>query len=365
MVNPNVRALEVYTLVSGEEFVYVNFINITSGCITQTESIAIQKKLNESDSDILGHTILTFRERFNIATPKIVTNIPTDFELKGTEIAIPKMGDAKKLVQLSLKNAFYYRKECESAKINYQNKQYKNYTLLQLKADLNLKDLPRHIECFDNSNLQGTHPVAAMVCFIDGKPAKKEYRHYNIKTVVGADDFSSMYEIVGRRYKRLVEEQRSLPQLVIVDGGKGQLNAAVRALKVLDLHKQLTIISIAKRLEEIYLPEDAFPIHINKKSKSLMLIQKVRNEAHRFAIAFHRDKRSINSLQTSLRQISGIGSLSCEKLLTAFKSINNIKTASKQEIAKIVGTSKAAAVIAYFQQRDIGKKSADIQSVVI
>ncbi|UZR94573.1 excinuclease ABC subunit UvrC [Chondrinema litorale] len=341
VTNPNIPELEAYSIIADDENAYVNFIKITNGCITQTETIQIKKKLDESNEDILAFAILDFREKFNSAASKIITNLALDIDLGGVEATVPKIGDLKKLVDLSKKNALYFKKEKDTAKIEIQKSKSKNYALIQLKEDLSLQDLPRHIECFDNSNIQGTNPVSAMVCFIDGKPAKKEYRHYNIKTVVGPDDFASMYEVVYRRYKRLKEEEKPLPNLIVIDGGKGQLSSACNALKDLDLYGKIPIVGIAKRLEEIYFPGDSIPLHINKKSSSLALLQKARDEAHRFGITFHRQKRSNSSLTSALEEIPGIGKGTIEKLLIEFKSINNIKNASVTDISKIIGLKKA------------------------
>lgn len=351
VASPDVKAMEVYSIVDDEENAYVNFLRITNGCITQTESVHIKKKLEEPSEEVLGFAILNFREKFNTAAPRVLTNIPVPLEFENIDLHVPKIGDLKKLVELSLKNAFYFKKERETAKVELQKNKNKNYTLLQLKADLNLKELPRHIECFDNSNIQGTNPVAAMVCFKDGKPAKKEYRHYHIKTVVGPDDFASMYEVVTRRYKRLKEEEKPYPDLVVIDGGKGQLSSAVQALKDLGIYGQIPIVGIAKRLEEIYFPEDSLPLHINKKSRSLELLQKVRNEAHRFGITFHRNTRSKNSLKSGLEELEGFGEATIKKLLTEFKSVKGIKEASQADLEKLIGKKKTEVLLGYLKEK--------------
>ncbi|WP_020533540.1 excinuclease ABC subunit UvrC [Flexithrix dorotheae] len=348
ITNPKITELETFTIIDDEDFAYVNFIKITNGCVTQTETIQIKKKLDESKEDILGYAIFAIREKYNSASKKIISNI--EIEMEAIEFVVPKIGDLKKLVELSLKNAFYYKKEKDLAKIETQKNKNKNYTLIQLKADLNLKELPRHIECFDNSNIQGTNPVSAMVCFKDGKPAKKEYRHYNIKTVEGPDDFASMYEVVYRRYKRLKEEDLPFPQLVVIDGGKGQLSSACNALKDLGIYGEIPIVGIAKRLEEIYFPGDSIPLHISKKSRSLALLQKLRDEAHRFGITFHRQKRSNQSLHSGLEDLEGIGSNTIEKLLSEFKSVANIKKAPKEAVEEIVGRKKAEIVLDYLNK---------------
>jgi len=348
VVNPKIDELEAYSIIDDEEDAYVNFIKITNGSITQTESVQVKKKLEEQKEDILAMAILNFRERFNSAAKRIVTNIPLETDLGNVEATVPKIGDLKKLVGLSTKNALYFKKEKEQAKVEIQKNRNKNYTLIQLKADLNLPDLPRHIEGFDNSNLQGTNPVSAMVCFIDGKPAKKEYRHYHVKTVEGPNDFASMYEVVHRRYGRLLTEEKPLPNLILIDGGKGQLSSAVDALKDLGIYGKIPIIGIAKRLEEIYFPEDSVPLHINKKSRSLALLQKIRDESHRFGITFHRKTRSKATFRSSLDEIPGIGRNSKEKLLKEFKTIKAMKSASEKDLAAIIGKSRAKLLKEHF-----------------
>jgi excinuclease ABC subunit C len=349
IANPNIESLEVYAIVDAEEDAYVNFMGIQHGCLVQTESVQIKKRLEESSAEILAFAIMDFRQKYNIQSPKILTNIEIDLEIPKTEILVPKIGDLKKLIELSFKNVMYFKKERETAKIEVQKDKRKSYTLLQLKADLNLKEVPHHIECFDNSNIQGTNPVAAMVCFKDGRPSKKEYRHFHVKTVVGANDFASMYEIVTRRYKRLLEEESPLPQLIVIDGGKGQLSSACQALKDLELYGKIPIVGIAKRLEEIYYPEDTLPLHLSKKSRSLELLQKIRDEAHRFAISFHRDTRSANSLKSGLESIPSFGSATISKLLNQYKSINGIKEAGKEDISQLIGEKKANILWEYLE----------------
>ena len=272
----------------------------------------------------------------------MLVNLDFEDSPEGLSLVQPKIGDKRKLIELSLKNALYYKKE----KLSFadEGKDKKNRVLLQLKKDLSLNELPNHIECFDNSNIQGTNPVASMVCFLNGKPAKKEYRHYHIKTVVGPDDFASMEEVVYRRYKRLVSEEKPLPKLIVIDGGKGQLSSAVSALRDLDLYGKIPIIGIAKRLEEIYFPLDQYPIYIDKKSESLRLIQRIRDEAHRFAITFHRDLRSKGALNSKLLFIEGIGELTAQKLLKHFRSYKRIEAATKDEIINVIGNDKGLKV---------------------
>jgi excinuclease ABC subunit C len=353
VVNDNIEELEAYGIISSDQSAYINFTKIRDGRVVMSDTVEIKKKLEEEDSELLTLAILEFREKFNSASAKIIANVEPDTEIPNTQISIPKKGDLRKLIDLCLKNALYFRKEKESAALETFKEKRKNFTLLQLKADLNLKELPRHIECFDNSNLQGTNPVSAMVCFKDGKPSKKDYRHYNIKTVEGPDDFASMYEAVYRRYRRLLDEEQDLPHLVVVDGGKGQLSSGAQALKDLDIYTRVPIIGIAKRLEEIYFPEDTDPIHISKKSKSLQLIQRMRDEAHRFGITHHRQRRSNSSLNSELLEIEGIGQTTAGKLLKAFKSVKKIREASVTQLAEVIGQKKALDLHNYFKRKSI------------
>ncbi|GAA4832441.1 excinuclease ABC subunit UvrC [Algivirga pacifica] len=352
VTTPSVKELEVYGITTDDRFAYVSFIRIVDGCIVHTESVQLTKKMDESDEELLLFAILAFRDKYGSASRKIIANRPIPEEsIPEVEFAIPQIGDMKKLVQLAIKNAFYYRKERETTRGEISQKKSQNQTLLQLKADLNLKELPVHIECFDNSNIQGTNPVAACVVFKDGKPSKKDYRHFNIKTVEGPNDFASMTEVVYRRYRRLQEEEQPLPQLIIIDGGKGQLSSAVKALKDLDLYGEIPIIGIAKRLEEIYFPEDPYPLHISKKSRALQLIQQLRDEAHRFGITFHRLKRSNSSLNSVLEEIEGIGPKTVQKLLTHFKSVEHIKNASEEELIKVVGKKRTEQIRTFFNEK--------------
>jgi excinuclease ABC subunit C len=268
--------------------------------------------------------------------------------IEGLNLSVPKIGDKKKLIDLSLKNALYYKKE--KALLQGLNQDKKDRVIRQLQQDLSLQEIPDHIECFDNSNIQGTNPVSSMVCFKHGKPAVKEYRHYHVKTVEGPNDFASMKEVVGRRYKRLLEEAVPLPKLVVIDGGKGQLSSAVEALQELGIYGQMPIIGIAKRLEEIYFPGDQYPIHLDKKSESLMLLQRIRDEAHRFAITFHRQVRSKKALNSQLTEIEGIGELTAQKLLKEFKSVKKIRLASEEAIAAVIGATKAKVLLATLEK---------------
>ncbi len=343
VANPNISDMDVVTVTSDDKFAFLNYLNIEHGCIVQTKTLHLKKKLDESDAQILAYMIVEFRQQFRSEAPRVITNIAPEIEFPGIEVSVPKIGDLRKLVELSYKNAMFYRKE-KIQKDSEQREQSKR-VLEKLKADLNLPNMPMHIECFDNSNIQGTNPVAAMVCFKGGKPAKKEYRHYNIKTVVGPDDFASMHEIVTRRYRRLLDEQQPLPDLILIDGGKGQLGAACDAMKELGIYGQVAVVGIAKRLEEIFYPEDQLPLYINKKSESLMLLQRVRDEAHRFAITFHRNQRSKNSLVSKLEGIPGVGKATLEKLLQKYRTVKKIAATPEAELAELVGKEKARVVL--------------------
>lgn len=350
VVNPNISDVDVFSLLSDEKCAYINFLRVVNGTIVQTKTTSVKKKLDEQDSDILTMMIVDIRNEFGSYSKEVITNIPLSTPLEGIHHHIPQIGDKKKLLELSLKNVLYLKKESADKQSNLAEKDREKRVLLKLQQDLQLKTIPLHIECFDNSNLQGTNPVSSMVCFRNGIAAKRDYRHYNIKTVVGPDDFASMHEVVFRRYRRLLDENASLPDLIVIDGGKGQLSAACKALKELSLYGEIPIIGIAKRLEEIYFPEDSIPIHIDKKSESLMLLQRIRDEAHRFAITFHRDKRSKNNLKSKLEDIPGIGKETSAKLLKTYKSVKKIKEADLEEVAKLIGKEKATTLRNYLTQ---------------
>jgi excinuclease ABC subunit C len=285
------------------------------------------------------------RDKYESKAKEVITNIPLSVELKGVENTVPQIGDKRKLLDMSLKNVLYFRKEKADSKASEESAgDAKMRILLTLKNDLQIKTVPRHIECFDNSNIQGTNPVSAMVCFKNGMPSKKDYRHFTPRTVVGPDDFATMNEVITRRYTRLLEEEAALPDLIIVDGGKGQLSAATTALKALGLYGKIPIIGIAKRLEEIYFPEDSIPLYIDKKSESLKLIQRLRDEAHRFGITKHRDKRSKNFIISQLESIEGIGKLTAAKLLKHFGTVSNIYKASPEELENLMGKARATKI---------------------
>ncbi len=349
VVNPRLTDIDVCTIISEEKSAFINYMRIKNGSINATQTIEIKKKLEESDQEILILAIIDLRNLYQSHSSEILTNIDIENIASDFHFITPQIGDKKKLVEMSLKNALFFKKE--KLNLNETSKIKELRVIKQLKADLQLKELPIRIECFDNSNLGGTNPVASMVHFKNGRPAKNEYRHYHIKTVTGPDDYASMTEIVGRRYARLQRENLPLPNLIVIDGGKGQLSAACIALRELNLYGQIPIIGIAKRLEEIYFPGDQFPLHISKKSESLKLLQRLRDEAHRFAITFHRNIRSKNTYVSDLETIPGIGEKTITDLLSHFKSLTKIKNANFDELNKVVGSSKAEVLLKSFQNK--------------
>lgn len=339
VVNRAITDIDVFSITSNEAYAYVNYLQIKEGAIVFSKSLEVKKKLDEPDEELLSLAAVELRDQTRSTNHLVLSNIQITLLEEGIENIIPKIGDKKKLVDLSIKNAFELQKERALLREGKKSKQREVLTILQ--KDLQLPHLPIVIECFDNSNFQGTTPVASMVRFVDGKPDKKGYRHFNIKTVEGPNDFASMKEIVGRRYKRLQDENQPLPDLILVDGGKGQLSSACEALKELNVYGKVPIAGIAKKLEEIYYPEDPVPLLLNKKSPGLLLIQFIRDEAHRFAITFHRQKRSKTQLITELEGLEGIGKKTADKLIRHFKSVKKVKEASLEEIEKIVGRKKA------------------------
>jgi excinuclease ABC subunit C len=345
VVTPTIKDADVFTIQSDETAAYVNYLKIMNGSIISTQTLEVKKRLNETDEEILSIIMLELRTKYESTAREIISNLDPDIDFKAT-ITVPQTGDKKKLVEMSLRNVVFYRHEkAEKEAITKSgNANKRDRVLIKMKQDLHLPSLPRHIECFDNSNIQGTNPVSAMVCFINGQPSPKNYRHYIPRTVEGPDDFATMREVVGRRYTRLVESGSPLPDLIIVDGGKGQLSAACEALKSIGIYGKVPIIGIAKRLEEIYFPEDSLPIYIDKKSETLQLIQRCRDEAHRFGITHHRNRRSKNFLISSLESAPGIGKTTATKVLSHFKTIGNIKAASEEELIQVLGKDKARRV---------------------
>lgn len=347
VVNPRITNVDVFSIVSDEGYGYVNFLQISHGSIIRSHTIEMKKKLEESDKELLELGIVEIRQRFNSNSREIY--VPFKVEVgEEIKVSIPQLGDKKKIIDLSIRNARYFRQEQFKQMKIVDPDRHVNRIMAQMKEDLRLNEEPRHIECFDNSNIQGSNPVAACVVFKNGKPSKSDYRKFNIKTVEGPDDFASMEEVVYRRYKRLLAEEEPLPQLIIVDGGKGQLSSGVKALDALGLRGKIAIIGIAKRLEELYYPGDTIPLYLDKKSETLKIIQQLRNEAHRFGITFHRNKRSKVALNNELESIAGIGDKTVVELLTHFRSLKRIKEASLDDLALVVGKSKAGIIYNYY-----------------
>lgn len=347
IVNPKISNVDVFSIVSDESYAYVNFLQVSYGSIIRSHTLEIKKKLQESDKELLELAIIELRQRFHSKSKEIY--VPFKINLgEDVKVFVPQLGDKKHILDLSIRNAKYYRLEqLKQVKIVDPDR-HANRVMAQMKADLRLKEEPRHIECFDNSNIQGTNPVAACVVFKNGKPSKKDYRHFNIKTVEGPDDFASMEEVVYRRYKRLLDEGSPLPQLIIIDGGKGQLSSALKSLDALNLRQKITIIGIAKRLEELFYPDDPIPLYLDKKSETLKIIQQLRNEAHRFGIEHHRNKRSKSALNTELESIPGIGEKTIVELLKEFKSVKRISHAKLDELEDVVGVSRAQKIYNYY-----------------
>ncbi len=358
IVNPNIHNVDVVSMVNSDNHSYINYLKVINGSIIQAHTVEIKKKLEETDVEVLTFALLDFRQRFDSESKEIFLPFELDIELPGVKMLVPKRGDKKHLLELSERNAKHAKIERQKQKDLIDPNRHKNRILATMQKDLHLTKPPVHIECFDNSNIQGDYPVAAMVQFIDTIPNKKAYRHYNIKTVEGPNDYASMEEVVSRRYSRLLAEESSLPQLIIVDGGKGQLSSGVKALKSIGLYGKIAIIGIAKRLEEIYFPEDSIPLYLDKTSESLKVIQRLRDEAHRFGITHHRKKREKGTIKSELTSIEGVGYETAQKLLRKFKSVKKIKESSMEDIASVVGKSKAQIVFTYFNpKKDQSKRS--------
>ncbi len=345
IVNPKINNVDVFSIISDDNSAFVNYLKISSGAIIQAHTIEFKKKLDETEEALLQLAIVEIRKRFNSTSKDIYCSHLLENIWEDLSISIPKIGDKKKLIELSLRNAKYMQLDKQKRKINNIERQDNKRVLGQLQKDLRLVKRPRHIECFDNSNIQGTNAVAACVVFKNARPSKKDYRHFNIKTVVGPDDFASMKEVICRRYKRLLKEKKALPQLIVIDGGKGQLSSAIKSLEKLNLIGKISIIGIAKKLEEIYFPGDSVPLYLDKRSESLKLIQQLRDEAHRFGISHHRNKRSKSSLITSLDNIEGVGPKTVELLISHFGSVKNVKQANKEELVKLIGQAKTDKLI--------------------
>ncbi|MDX1471057.1 MAG: excinuclease ABC subunit UvrC [Flavobacteriaceae bacterium] len=348
VVNPKISNVDVFSIISDPQYAYVNFLQLSYGSIIRSHTMEIKKKIEETDKELLELAITEIRQRFHSNSKEIY--VPFKVELgEDIKVSVPKLGDKRKILELSIRNAKFYRiEQLKQVKIVDPDR-HVNRIMAQMKADLRLSEEPRHIECFDNSNIQGSNPVAACVVFKDGKPSKKDYRHYNIKTVEGPDDFASMEEVVFRRYRRLLEEDEPLPQLIIIDGGKGQLSSALKSLEVLGLRNKIAIIGIAKRLEELFYPDDPIPLYLDKKSETLKIIQQLRNEAHRFGISHHRNRRSKKAISNELQQIPGIGEQTVVSLLKKFKSVKRVKNAEYQDLEAVVGASRATKIKEYYK----------------
>ena len=348
VVNSSITDVDVFSIASEEKYAFVNFLKVMNGTIIQTQTIELKKRLDESDEELLALAIVEFRSRYNSTSKEIIVPFDIDLEDAAIKFTVPKLGEKRKLLDLSEKNVRFFKKE-KIDQYEKLNPEVKSERLLtQMMKDLRMNQLPRHIECFDNSNFQGKYPVSAIVVFKDAKPSKKDYRHFNVKTVEGPNDFATMEEAVYRRYRRVIDEGTGLPQLIIIDGGKGQLSAAMKSLKLLEIDKQVTVIGIAKRLEELYYPGDQYPLYLDKRSESLKVIQHLRDEAHRFGITFHRKKRDKGTLATELELIEGIGRTTAEKLLKYFKSVKKIREANEEALLEVVNTKQAKAIVGYF-----------------
>jgi excinuclease ABC subunit C len=348
VVSPTISDVDVFSIVTDEKSGYVNFLKVVNGSIIQGHTLELKKKLDESNDELLTLAIAELRERFSSDSKEIIIPFKLETEFPNVEFTIPQRGDKKHLLELSERNAEYYRREKIKQESLVDPERHVKRILEQMKKDLHLSEEPRHIECFDNSNFQGAYPVAAMTVFKDTKPSKKDYRHFNIKTVEGPDDFASMEEVIFRRYKRVLDENQSLPQLIVIDGGKGQLSSALESLEKLGLRGKVGIIGIAKKLEEIYFPNDSIPMYLDKRSETLKIIQQIRDEAHRFGITHHRSKRDKGTLKTELTEIKGISTATAQKLLSHFKSVKKIKEAKEAELIEIIGNSKAKMIVEHY-----------------
>ncbi|HRI01331.1 MAG TPA: excinuclease ABC subunit UvrC [Saprospiraceae bacterium] len=358
VVSNSIQDVDVFSISQDDLQAYIHFMKVIDGAVIHTITMEANKNADEDLTKILSYMIPQIRSKYESEAPEIISHLPIELEDKNIAITIPQRGDKKSLLELSEKNLAYFLLQKRKEKINQTSKQTPAERILKnLQAELHMDKTPIHIECFDNSNIQGTNPVAACVVFKNARPSKKDYRHFKIKTVVGPDDFASMREVVYRRYKRLLDESQELPQLIIIDGGKGQLSSAMESIEILGLQNQIAVIGIAKRLEEIYYPNDPVPLHINKKSESLKLIQQLRNEAHRFGLSFHRQLRSKHFIKTALLNIEGIGEGSSKTLLSHFGSIQKISVATDQELIELIGAKRTQLIRNYFAQHSISEPS--------
>ncbi len=350
VVNPKIHNVDVFSILTDEKSGYVNYLRVVNGAIVQAHTIELKKKLDESPEELLSIAITDLRQRFGDSSKELLLPMRPLVELPDLKITIPRRGDKKQLLELSERNAKYYKLEKQKRQDLTDPERHSRRIMDTMQKDLRMSVLPEHIECFDNSNLQGDYPVAAMVCFKNARPAKKEYRHYNIRTVEGPDDFASMEEIIERRYKRLLKEKKTLPQLIVIDGGKGQLSSALKSLEKLGLRGKITIIGIAKRLEEIYYPGDSLPMFLDKTSETLRVIRHLRDEAHRFGITHHRKRMEKGTIKSELTEIEGIGFNTAQKLLWNFKSVKKIKDSTEEELAEVIGKAKGAIVYRHFRK---------------
>lgn len=357
VVNPNITDTDVFSIARHEELAVINYLHIQNGSIVRSHNLEIQQNLEEETGDLLTYGIIELRNRFQSNATILLLSQEIQSEPEGLELQVPRIGDKKKIVDLSLKNAFYHLNELVQQRSNKQQAQKTDKLMEQMRLDLNLRKQPRHIECFDNSNFHGSYAVSACVVFKDGKPSKKDYRHFNVKTVEGPNDFATMEEAITRRYKRMLEEKETLPNLLIVDGGKGQLSSAVKALKGLGIYEKIPVLGIAKNLEELFYPNDPVPLHLDKLSYTLRVIQQMRDEAHRFGITHHRNKRSKGTIKSALIDIDGIGPKSVEQLLRRFKSITGLMEAPETEIEALVGKAKAGILLVWRVEQQ--KRSAE------
>ncbi|MBI4931401.1 MAG: excinuclease ABC subunit UvrC [Bacteroidetes bacterium] len=349
IVSPTIEDVDVFSIITDESFGYVNYLKVINGSIVQAHTVEMRKKLDEPKEELLLLSIAELRQRFHSETKEIIVPFSLEINFPDIEFTIPKIGDKKKLLELSERNAEYYRKDKISRQAFTPKEKSADRILKTMMKDLHLKDLPAHIECFDNSNIQGAHPVSACVVFRNAKPSKKDYRIFNIKSVEGPDDFASMEEVIYRRYKRMLDEKQTLPHLIIIDGGKGQVSAAMKSLEHLKLGGKIPVIGIAKKLEEIYFPGDSLPLYLNKKSETLKVIQQMRDEAHRFGLKHHSGRRLRESIGSELTQIKGISEITAKKLLQKYKSVLKIKEASEEKITKVIGRAKAKKLTDYFK----------------
>jgi len=349
VASTSIRDVDVFNIQLDETKAFVNYLKVVNGALINTADIVLEQNLNNDEESLLLYGIQIFREKYNSIANEIIVPFDITFPDSKVVVTIPQIGDKKKLLDLAAKNLKYTIIQAKKQDLNKIRKQTPTERILKtLQKDLSMDEVPFHMECFDNSNIQGTNPTASCVVFKNAKPSKKDYRHFKIKTVVGPDDFASMEEVVFRRYRRLVEEKQPLPQLVVIDGGKGQLSSAMKSITKLELQDKIVVVGIAKRLEEIYFPEDSVPLYINKKSESLKLLQQIRNEAHRFALTLHRNLRSKNFLGTELTDIPGIGDKTAQKLLSHFGSVKKIKEAPVKEITDLFGLNVSKKLTDYF-----------------